>query len=106
MSELKKLGELIDLIDERNKDGKIKTLIGVSIDKCFIKSVANTIGNDFKSYKIVRKGQFAYGHVTSRNGGKLRLHFLKIPSEKYIRSFDEKNSPLFYNILINEKEIE
>lgn len=37
---------------------------------------------------------------------KLRLHFLKIPSEKNIRSFDEKISPLFYNILINEKEIE
>ena len=33
----KKLGEIVELIDERNKDGKVQNLIGVSIDKCFIK---------------------------------------------------------------------
>ncbi|WP_297648668.1 restriction endonuclease subunit S [uncultured Treponema sp.] len=59
MSELKKLGDLIDLIDERNKNGIIKTLIGVSIDKCFIKSVANTIGTDLSKYQIIRKFDFA-----------------------------------------------
>ena len=32
---------------------------------------------DFSNYKIVRKGQFAYGPVTSRNGDKISVAFLK-----------------------------
>jgi type I restriction enzyme S subunit len=51
----KKLGEIVELIDERNKDEKVQTLIGVSIEKCFIKSVANTIGTDLSKYQIIRK---------------------------------------------------
>lgn len=99
---MKKLGEIIDLIDERNKNGKIKTFIGVSIDKCFIKSVANTIGNDFKSYKIVRKGQFAYGHVTSRNGGKLRFFF----EENKVDNFGKYVSKLINVYDLNRIKIE
>ena len=38
----KTIEELVDKIDERNTDGSVSELIGVSIDKCFIKSVANT----------------------------------------------------------------
>ena len=55
----KKLGEIVELIDERNKDGKVQNLIGVSIDKCFIKSVANTIGTDLTKYQVIRKNDFA-----------------------------------------------
>ena len=45
-SNYKPIGELVTRIDERNTDGEATELIGVSIDKCFIKSVANTIGTD------------------------------------------------------------
>ena len=55
----KKLGEIVELIDERNRDGKVQNLIGVSIDKCFIKSVANTIGTDLTKYQVIRKNDFA-----------------------------------------------
>ena len=58
-SNYKTIGELVDRIDERNTDGSIKTLVGVSIDKCFIKSVANTVGTDLTKYKIVSKNDFA-----------------------------------------------
>ena len=34
-------------------------LLGVSIDKCFIKSVANTNGTDLTKYKVIRKDDFA-----------------------------------------------
>lgn len=77
MSELKKLGELIDLIDERNKDGKIKTLIGVSIDKCFIKSVANTIGTDLSKYQIIRRLDFACSLMQVSRDGKIPIACLK-----------------------------
>ena len=89
MSELKKLGDLIDLIDERNKNGIIKTLIGVSIDKCFIKSVANTIGTDLSKYQIIRKFDFACSLMQVSRDGKIPIACLK--------DFDEAiMSPAYY----------
>ena len=58
-SNYRPLGEIIYRVDERNSDGQINNLIGVSIDKCFIKSVANTIGTDLSKYKVIRRNQFA-----------------------------------------------
>ena len=55
----KTIEELVDKIDERNTDGSVSELIGVSIDKCFIKSVANTNGTDLSKYKIITKNDFA-----------------------------------------------
>lgn len=72
----KVLGDYIEMVDERNKDLSIKNLLGVSISKRFIPSIANIIGTDLSSYKIVRTGQFAYGPVTSRNGEKVSIAFL------------------------------
>lgn len=71
------LGKYIRQVDERNKSFEIDKLLGVSIGKKFIQSIANTVGTDFSSYKIVRRGQFAYGPVTSRNGEKVSLALLE-----------------------------
>jgi len=73
----KMLGNYIQVVDERNLDGKIDYLLGVSISKEFIPSIANIVGTDLSSYKIVRTGQFAYGPVTSRNGEKISIALLK-----------------------------
>lgn len=75
-TEYKKLGSYIRAIDVRNKDLKINNLLGVSISKQFIKSIANTVGTNFSSYKVVKQGQFAYGPVTSRNGDKISVALL------------------------------
>lgn len=58
-SNYRTLEELVEKVDERNTDGKIDNLIGVSIDKCFIRSVANTNGTDLTKYKVIRKNDFA-----------------------------------------------
>lgn len=76
-SNYKKLGDYIRLVDERNTDGSVTRLLGVSIEKKFIESIANIIGTDMSIYKIVRKGQFAYGPVTSRNGDKVSIALLE-----------------------------
>ena len=55
----KTIEELVEKVDERNGAGTVSNLIGVSIDKCFIKSVANTNGTDLSKYKIIRKNDFA-----------------------------------------------
>ena len=74
---MKNLGDYIRPVDVRNSDLKVSHLLGLSIEKCFIESIANTIGTDFRPYKIVKKGQFAYGPVTSRNGDKITIALLK-----------------------------
>ena len=75
----RKLGDYIQPVDVRNSDLKVSHLLGLSIEKCFIESIANTIGTDFRPYKIVKKGQFAYGPVTSRNGEKITIALLEEP---------------------------
>jgi len=70
------LGKYIALVDERNRDLAITNLLGVSIEKRFIPSIANIVGTDLSSYKVVRTGQFAYGPVTSRNGEKISIALL------------------------------
>lgn len=76
-SNYKTLGNYIQMVDERNRGGEIDYLLGVSINKQFIPSIANIVGTDLSNYKIVRTGQFAYGPVTSRNGEKISIALLK-----------------------------
>ena len=75
-AEYKILGDYIRPVDERNSDLAITNLLGVSISKKFIPSIANIIGTDLSNYKVVRSGQFAYGPVTSRNGDKISIAYL------------------------------
>jgi type I restriction enzyme S subunit len=74
--EYKVLGDYINLVDLRNRDLGITNLLGVSIEKRFIPSIANIFGTDLSNYKVVKNGQFAYGPVTSRNGEKISIALL------------------------------
>lgn len=73
----KRLGDFIELVDERNKDLSITKLLGLSISKQFIPSVANTIGTNMKNYKIIRKNQFACSVMQVRRDGKMPVALLK-----------------------------
>ena len=75
--EYMRLGDYIREVNVRNKDLKVTNLQGVSISKHFIPSIANTIGTDMSTYKVVNPGQFAYGPVTSRNGDKVSIALYK-----------------------------
>ena len=72
-SNYKRLGDYIQEVNIRNKDLKQYPLLGVSIKKEMIISIANTVGTDMSTYKIIQKNQFAYGPVTSRNGDKISI---------------------------------
>lgn len=76
-SNYKKLGDYIQQVTIKNKDCKITNLLGVSIKKTFIPSIANTVGTDFSTYNIINAQQFAYGPVTSRNGDKISISYLE-----------------------------
>lgn len=71
-----RLGKHIRQVDIRNIDGKETNLLGVSVQKKFIPSIANTVGTDFTKYKIVKKGQFTYIPDTSRRGDKIGIALL------------------------------
>lgn len=73
----KKLGQYIRQVDVRNTEGKEENLLGVSVQKQFIPSIANTVGTDFTKYKVVRKGQFTYIPDTSRRGDKIGIALLE-----------------------------
>ncbi len=76
-SNYKAIGELVERVDIRNTDGSIDTLIGLSIEKCFIRSVANTIGTDLTKYKKIRKKQFAVSLMQVSRDEKIPVACLK-----------------------------
>lgn len=75
-SNYKQLGQFIRQVDVRNAAGKEENLLGVSVQKTFIPSIANTVGTDFTKYKVVRRGQFTYIPDTSRRGNKIGIALL------------------------------
>src|SRR5690554_6197576 len=76
-SNYKSLGSYIQEVNVRNNELRVDRLLGVSIQKVLMPSIANTIGTDMRSYKILKKNQFAYGPVTSRNGDKISIALLE-----------------------------
>ena len=76
-SNYKQLGQFIRQVDVRNTEEKEENLLGVSVQKQFIPSIANTVGTDFSKYKVVKKGQFTYIPDTSRRGDKIGIALLE-----------------------------
>ncbi|MGZ9819400.1 restriction endonuclease subunit S [Peribacillus simplex] len=76
-SNYKKIGDCIRLVDERNVNLSVKTLLGLSVSKEFIPSVANIIGTDMKNYKIIRKNQFACSTMQVRRDKKMPIALLE-----------------------------
>ena len=58
-AEYKRLGDYIREVNVRNKELKVTKPMGINIDKHFMPSVANTIGTDLSTYKLVSRMQFA-----------------------------------------------
>jgi len=72
-SRYKKIGELIELVENRNKDKKVTNLLGINITKNFMPSVANTSESDISKYKIIEKNQFAYSAMQVGRDEKVRI---------------------------------
>ncbi len=98
-SNYRKLGEYIQQVDVRNAEGKKENLLGVSVQKVFIPSIANTVGTDFTKYKVVKKGQFTYIPDTSRRGDKIGIALL----EEYEEGLVSNVYTVFE--IINENEL-
>ena len=69
--EYKRLGDYIREVNVRNRDEKVTKLVGLTIDKVFIPSVANVIGTDLSNYKVIRNEQFACSLMQVSRDGKM-----------------------------------
>ena len=68
-TEFHRLGDYIREVNVRNRELKVTKLVGLTIDKAFIPSVANVIGTDLSNYKVIRREQFACSLMqVSRDG--------------------------------------
>lgn len=75
-SNYKRIGDCIQLVDERNANLQVKTLLGISISKEYIPSVANIVGTDMENYKIIRRNQFACSTMQVRRDRKMPVALL------------------------------
>ena len=72
-SNYKRLGDYIQVVNERNKNLENLPLMGLSVSKVFFPTIANLVGTDMSTYKIVYKNQFTYIADTSRRGDKIAI---------------------------------
>ena len=95
----KRIGDYIHLVDSRNTELGVTQLLGISIQKKFILSIANISTTDMSVYRIIKQNQFAYSPVTSRNGDKITIAQLK--------DYDEAILSPAYQVfeVVDEKEL-
>ena len=72
----KRLGDYIREVNVRNRELKVTNLLGLSVSKEFMPSIANTIGTDMSTYKVVERNQLVYIADTSRRGDKIAIGLL------------------------------
>ncbi len=69
--EYKRLGDYIREVNVRNSELRVTKLVGLTIDKAFIPSVANVIGTDLSNYKVIQREQFACSLMQVSRDGKM-----------------------------------
>ena len=57
---LEPIGDLVELVDNRNTDGSNTNLLGINVNKVFMSSKAKTTESNLVKYKLISKGEFAY----------------------------------------------
>ena len=92
------LGKHIQLVDYRNSEEVTSTVLGISIDKEFMPSVANVIGTDLSRYKLISKGLFACNpmHVG---------HDERLPIALYEKDSPAIVSPAYFMFEIIDRDV-
>lgn len=111
-----RLGDYIELVDERNTDDKytLDDIKGISTSKKFIATKANLDGVSLTKYKVVHCNEFAYVADTSRRGEKIALALNTTSKPVLIssiyttfRSIDkEKLLPEYLFLLLSREEFD
>lgn len=112
---IRKLGEYIELSEERNADNQygLESVRGISIEKKFIPTKADMDGVNLSPYYVVKPDYYAYVSVTSRNGDKISLALNDSPgtyicSSSYIVFKCNKSllNPRYLRIILGRAEFD
>lgn len=76
----KPIGHYIQKVDNRNRDLKVKKLLGLSMTKEFRETTSNIIGTDMSVYRVMSKYQFACDFMSPIRVNKLPV-VLKLDDE-------------------------
>lgn len=77
MKRYEPIRKFIHLADKRNTDLSVTNLVGLTIEKRYIPSVANVIGTDLSKYKVIKQGQFACSLMQVSRDGKMPVAMYK-----------------------------
>lgn len=72
---LRRIGDLLEEVDNRNTDGKYTEAHGINISKEFMPSLSSS--DDLRRYKIVARNQFAYSSMQTGRDECIRIALLK-----------------------------
>ena len=96
MTAYKRLGDYIREVNVRNRELKVTNLLGVNLSKQFFPSIANIIGTDLSTYKVIRKGQFGCKFMSVGRDGVLPVSLMTDETPAIISSayyvFEVKDS--------------
>ncbi|MGX7079741.1 hypothetical protein ACWOBP_05970 [Gemella parahaemolysans] len=106
-----KIGELIELIDERNSKG-LKNFFGINIEKEFIHTQANTEGLDESKYKILKKNRFVFSGMQTGRDNCIRIGMYNGDEEIIVSpaysTFEIRNEdkiiPMYFFMIFISKE--
>lgn len=77
MKRYEPIRKFIHLTDNRNSNLSVTNLVGLTIEKRYIPSVANVIGTDLSKYKVIKQGQFACSLMQVSRDGKMPVAMYK-----------------------------
>jgi type I restriction enzyme S subunit len=101
-SNYKPLGNYIREINIRNTDLLVSKLVGVSMEKKFISSVANLVDTDMSVYKILKKGQFACKLMSVGRDEQLPVDLYKDDEDAIVSSAYYVFEPIDTKIILPE----
>ena len=93
-----RLGDLIELCDERNTEGKYNSFYGINIEKEFMPTAADTNGLDESKYKIIRKNRFVFSGMQTGRDSCIRIAMYEKENPILV-------SPAYTTFEISKKEI-
>lgn len=106
-----RIGDVISVVDEKNKDDFDYPFFGININKEFMPSVANTSKVDRRKYKIIRKNRFVFSGMQTGRDNCIRIGIftdekpvLVSPAYTTFEITSDKIIPLYFFMIFNSKE--
>lgn len=107
------VAQLIQEVDNRNKEGEITQIQGINITKDFMPSNAEVQNESIRNHKIVKKGQFAFSGMQTGRDKCIRIALYKddpptiiSPAYTVLETNGDKVLPEYFMLWFSRSEID